>query len=91
MQATLTFSTKKAGNVTFVNFNLRKEKMAYAFTNSKGNTYFLHKRDTTLKNGRTQTIYFFAKEEKDGSLDEVPVGYEVSESRNGLPVLRKQK
>jgi hypothetical protein len=65
--------------------------MAYAFTNSKGNTYFLHKRDTTLKNGRTQTIYFFAKEVKDGALDNVPGGYEVSESRNGLPVLRKQK
>lgn len=65
--------------------------MAYAFTNSKGNQYFLHKRDTTLKNGRTQTIYFFAKEIKDGALDTVPTGYEVSESRNGLPVLKKKK
>lgn len=63
--------------------------MAYAFTNSKGKTYFLHKKDTTLKNGRTQTIYFFAKEVKDGSLDSVPQGYMVSESRNGLPVLKK--
>ena len=65
--------------------------MAYAFTNSKGNQYFLHKRDTTLKNGRTQTIYFFAKEVKDGALDDVPSGYEVSESRNGLPVLKKKQ
>jgi hypothetical protein len=65
--------------------------MAYAFTNSKGNQYFLHKRDTTLKNGRTQTIYFFAKEVKDGALNDVPSGYEVSESRNGLPVLKKKK
>lgn len=63
--------------------------MAYAFTNSKGKTYFLHKKDTTLKNGRTQTIYFFAKEVKDGALDSVPQGYMVSESRNGLPVLKK--
>ncbi|MFQ5436030.1 MAG: hypothetical protein ACE5FD_14240 [Anaerolineae bacterium] len=63
--------------------------MAFSFTNSKGRTYFLHKRDTTLKNGRTQTIYFFAKEVKDGSLDAVPAGYQVSESRNGLPVLKK--
>lgn len=63
--------------------------MAYAFTNSKGKTYFLHKKDTTLKNGRTQTIYFFAKEVKDGALDSVPHGYVVSESRNGLPVLKK--
>ena len=63
--------------------------MAYAHTNSRGNTYFLHKRDTTLKNGRQQTIYFFAKEVKDGALDAVPDGYEVAESRNGLPVLKK--
>ena len=63
--------------------------MAFSFTNSKNRTYFLHKRDTTLKNGRTQTIYFFAKEIKDGALDAVPAGYVVSESKNGLPVLKK--
>ena len=63
--------------------------MAYKVKNSKGNEYFLHKRDTTLKNGRTQTIYFFAKEVKDGALDAVPAGYMVSESKNGLPVLKK--
>lgn len=63
--------------------------MAYSFKNSKDNTYYLHKRDTTLKNGRQQTIYFFAKEVKDGAIDDVPEGYTVSESRNGLPVLKK--
>jgi len=63
--------------------------MAFSHTNSKGKTYFLHKRETQLKNGRTQTIYFFAKEVKDGALDAVPAGYVVSESRNGLPVLKK--
>lgn len=63
--------------------------MAYAFNNSKGTTYFLHKQDTKLKNGREQTIYFFAKAVKEGSLDEIPAGYVVSESRNGLPVLKK--
>ncbi len=63
--------------------------MAYSFTNSKGRTYFLHQRDTQLKNGRSQTIYFFAKEVKDGAIDNVPSGYTVSESRNGLPVLKK--
>ena len=63
--------------------------MAYAFTNSKDRTYYLHKKDTTLRNGRQQTIYFFAKEIKDGALDEVPEGYTVAESRNGLPVLKK--
>jgi hypothetical protein len=64
--------------------------MAYSFTNSKDRTYFLHKRETTLKNGRSQTIYFFAKEVKDGALDAVPEGYVVSESKNGLPVLKKK-
>ncbi len=65
--------------------------MAFSFTNSKDRTYFLHKRDTQLKNGRTQTIYFFAKEVKDGALDAVPEGYVVSESKNGLPVLKKDR
>ena len=63
--------------------------MAYAHTNSKGTTYYLHKRDTVLKSGKTQTIYFFAKTVKEGELDAVPAGYVVSETKNGLPVLKK--
>ena len=63
--------------------------MAYAHTNSKGRTYYLHSKETTLRNGRQQTLYFFAKEEKEGSLAAVPDGYEVSESKNGLPVLKR--
>ena len=55
----------------------------------KGKTYILHSKTTVLKNGREQTIYFFAKEEKDGALDAVPEGYVVSESKNGLPVLKR--
>jgi hypothetical protein len=66
--------------------------MAYAFTNSKGQTYLLHKRDVTLKNGRQQTIYFFAREERAGALDAVPAGYTVVETeRTGMPVLKKAK
>ncbi len=65
--------------------------MAYTYTNSKGATYILHSRETTLTNGRKQTIYFFAKTEKDGALDSVPEGYEVSETKNGLPVLKRKK
>lgn len=63
--------------------------MAYAHTNSKGRTYYLHSRETTLKNGGTQTIYYFGKEAKEGAIDAVPEGYVVTESRNGLPVLKK--
>jgi hypothetical protein len=63
--------------------------MSYSVKNSKGTTYYLHQRETTLKNGRNQTIYFFAKEPKAGALDSVPSGYKVSETKNGLPVLKK--
>jgi len=64
--------------------------MAFAYTNSKSQTYYLHKKDVTLKNGRAQTIYFFARDVRDGSLDAVPTGYVVVEtSRTGMPVLKK--
>ncbi len=64
--------------------------MAFSYTNSKGATYYLHGRETTLKNGSKRTLYFFAKEVKDeGALDAVPEGYVVSESKNGLPVLKR--
>jgi len=65
--------------------------MAFSYTNSKGRSYILHSRVTTLRNGSKQTIYFFASEAKDGALDAVPQGYEVSESKNGLPVLKRQQ
>ena len=65
--------------------------MAFTYTNSRGNTYILHTKDITLKGGRHQTIYFFAKTEKEGALDSVPAGYEVVESKNGLPVLKRKK
>lgn len=65
--------------------------MAFEYTNSKDRTYYLHSQETTLKNGGKQTIYFFRKEVKDGSVDEVPAGYHPIESRNGLPVLKKNE
>jgi len=64
--------------------------MAYSYTNSKDRTYYLHSQKTQLKNGSEQTIYFFAKDvREEGSLDAVPEGYMVSESKNGLPVLKR--
>ncbi|MEZ4517190.1 MAG: hypothetical protein R3C44_10250 [Chloroflexota bacterium] len=63
--------------------------MAYSYTNSKGRTYFLHSKMVELKGGRTQPLYFFAKEPGDGALNAVPNGYMVAESKNGLPVLKK--
>ena len=64
---------------------------AFSYTNKKGQTYYLHTRDVTLKNGRVQTIYFFARDIRDGSLSEVPAGYMVIETtRTGMPVLKKK-
>ncbi len=63
--------------------------MAYSFTNSKGVTYYLHTRKTAAASGKERTLFFFAKEIKDGSMDAVPSGYQVVEMKTGLPVLKK--
>lgn len=67
--------------------------MAYSQTNSKGQQYFLHMKDVTLKGGRVQRIYFFAKDirpEKGTPLDEIPEGRVTKENpRTGLLVLAK--
>ena len=62
--------------------------MAYAYTNAKGKTYFLH-HTITGKPGKERTLYFFKKEVGDGALDAIPEGRVVSETKNGLPVLKK--
>jgi hypothetical protein len=64
--------------------------MAYSYKNSKGQTYYLHATPRTLKSGKKQYLYYFAKTQKAGALDVVPQGYVVSESRTGLPVLKKK-
>jgi hypothetical protein len=64
--------------------------MAFTYTNSKEVKYYLHFKDVTLRGGKKQRIYFFARDVRDGSLDEVPAGYEVMETkRTGMPVLKK--
>lgn len=67
---------------------------AYSHTNSKGVTYYLHKKDVTLRGGKSQTIYFFAKVEKNdkGEPTDLPSGYEVTENpRNGFLTIRKER
>ena len=62
--------------------------MAYIYTNSKGEQYYLHAKDVTLKQGRVQRIYFFARAQQQGAVDAVPAGYTVVENqRTGLPIL----
>ncbi|MBC7746443.1 hypothetical protein H7Y40_00470 [Pedobacter sp.] len=64
---------------------------AYEHTNSKGVTYFLHSKDVTLRGGKNQTIYFFAKAlGGKGEPSDLPKGYEVTENpRNGFLTIRK--
>lgn len=64
--------------------------MAYGFTNSKGTTYYLHTKKSTTSTGKERTLFYFAKEIKDGALDTVPAGYDVVEMKTGLPVLKKK-
>jgi hypothetical protein len=64
--------------------------MAFSFKNSKGQTYFLHATTRVLKSGKKQHLYYFAKTQKAGALDQVPAGYTVVESKTGLPVLKKK-
>lgn len=66
--------------------------MAFSTQSKKtGETYFLHSKEVTLRGGRKQVIFYFAREEKVNAC-ELPAGYEVMEnSRTGLPMLRKAK
>ena len=62
--------------------------MAYPFENSKGKTYYLHTKDVTLKGGRNQTIYYFAKDKRANACD-LPAGKKVVENeRTGLPFVK---
>ena len=64
--------------------------MSYSQTNSKGQQYFLHMKDVTLKGGRLQRIYFFARDVRDGACEAIPAGYiPVENPRTGLLVLKK--
>jgi len=64
--------------------------MAFTYKNSKGVTYILHGKDRVTSTGKKATLYFFSKENKEGALNAVPAGYEVAETSNGLPVLKKK-
>jgi hypothetical protein len=64
--------------------------MAYGFTNSKGVTYYLHGKKSVTSTGKERQLFFFAKEVKEGAMDNVPAGYDVVEMTTGLPVLKKK-
>jgi hypothetical protein len=67
--------------------------MAYSYKNSKGVTYYLHKTDVTLRGGKQQTIYFFAKVAKNakGVPTDLPEDRVVVENpRNGFLTIKKK-
>ena len=66
--------------------------MSFSVQSKKsGKTYFLHQRLQELKGGQKVTLYYFAGEAKEGAIDALPEGYEVSENtKTGLPLLKKK-
>jgi hypothetical protein len=67
----------------------RKEEftVSITYTNRKGWTYYLCQ--GTTKTGKPR--YYFAREPKDELLDEIPQGWEISESVNGIVSLVKKR
>lgn len=65
--------------------------MAYEYTNKKGDTYYLHSKEVTLRGNLQMRIYYFKREvDPEFALDELPEGREVVENeRTGLPLVRR--
>jgi hypothetical protein len=61
--------------------------MAVTYTNRKGRKYYLHQGVT--KTGKPR--YYFSRDESGPLVDEIPEGYEISESVNGIVSLAKQR
>jgi hypothetical protein len=61
--------------------------MPVTYTNRKGHTYYLCLGKT--KTGKMR--YYFAREPKEGSPDQIPEGYRISESVNGVVSLVKDR
>jgi hypothetical protein len=64
--------------------------MAYEYTNHRGTKYYLHSREVSLRGGRLQKIFYFARDVRPGALDALPEGYQVQETtKTGMPILKK--
>ncbi len=64
--------------------------MAYSFTNSKGQKYYLHTKTVKRSGGKESKLFYFARDIRPGNtLDAVPAGYKVVEMKTGLPALKK--
>ncbi len=67
--------------------------MTYKHTNSKGVTYYLNSKDVVLRGGKTQTIYYFSKDDRsETGLSDLPAGMQVNENpRNGFLTVSRKK
>ena len=67
--------------------------MAYSHTNSKGVTYYLHSTEVTLRGGKPQTIYFFAKVPKNakGTPVDLPADRVVKETHATASLLFQRR
>jgi hypothetical protein len=64
--------------------------MAFTYKNSKGQTYFLHKKTVKRASGKETILYYFAREARPAeALDAVPAGFKVVEMKTGMPVLKR--
>jgi hypothetical protein len=61
--------------------------MSISYTNRKGLTFYL--RQGVTKTGKPR--YYFAREPKDQPVEQIPAGFEISESVNGIVSLIKAK
>lgn len=79
--------------ISILHFEANAEP-GYSHLNSKGNRYYLYTKEVPLKDSaETRAIYFFAKSpdnKKGTALMEVPSDRIVSETKNGLLVLKKK-
>jgi hypothetical protein len=64
-----------------------EEPRAFSYDNCRGDRYYLHAGKT--KTGKAR--YFFARDIRDGALAEMPQGFEVAESINGVVSVRRKK
>ena len=64
--------------------------MAYVHMNSMGVSYFLCRKQVTLRGGKRQAIYYFSKNERPECVGSLPPNYTVDENaRNGFLTLRR--
>lgn len=66
--------------------------MPFTHTNSRGQTYILHRRTTRTSGGQERTLHYFSRSAGPDAIEAVPDGYEVTESSaTGLPLLKKRQ